>query len=169
MGRRSRKRTHAPSRPRAGGTAPAGTRGSGAPGGRSPRTAGSRRSRREQAPQPPWGAFPLIELAALAAIVCGVWGLIQGGRLGGVLLTVAMLLGSVAGLEVAIREHVAGYRSHTLILSGVLAVATLAVLFFTGIARTAMVPIAAAVFVTAFLALRQLFKARSGGAGVRVR
>ncbi|HSJ99279.1 MAG TPA: hypothetical protein VLC53_19545 [Myxococcota bacterium] len=152
MGRRSRQRASAPS------SEPSRTR-----------TAPRRASRRDDAPQPPWGSFPLIELAALGAIGCAVVGLVQGGRTGGVLLTVAMLLGSVAGLEVAIREHLAGYRSHTLLLSGVLAVATLAVLFFANAGRTVMVPAAAAVFATAFVAKRQLFKARSGGAGVKVR
>lgn len=153
MGRRSRQRVSAP--PSAPAPAPA--------------AAPPRRTRRDDAPQPPWGAFPLVELAALAAIVCGIVGLIQGGRLGGVLLTVAMLLGSVAGLEIAIREHITGYRSHTLLLSGVLAVATLTLLAFAGIARTAMVPIALAVLVTSLLAFRQLFKHRSGGVGIRVR
>jgi hypothetical protein len=128
-----------------------------------------RRSRRDDAPLPPWGSFPLIELCALAAIVLGVWGLIQGGRGGAILLIAAMLLGSVAGLEVAIREHLGGYRSHTLVLSGVLAVATLAGLAFADAERTIMIPGAAAVFATAFVVFRQLFKRRSGGVGVKVR
>lgn len=158
MGRRSRQRTSAPPPERTSRSTPAA------------RPAAPRRaSRRDDAPQPPWGSFPLIELAALGAIVCAVVGLLQGGRTGGVLLTVAMLLGSVAGLEVAIREHLAGYRSHTLVLSGVLAVATLAICFFANAGRTVMVPAAAAVFATAFVALRQLFKQRSGGASVKVR
>lgn len=156
MGRRSRQRTSAPPPERSSSSTPAAPRRSAA-------------GRRDDAPQPPWGSFPLIELAALGAIACGVAGLLQGGRTGGVLLTVAMLLGSVAGLEVAIREHLAGYRSHTLLLSGVLAVATLAISFFANAGRTVMVPAAAAVFATAFVLLRQLFKARSGGAGVKVR
>lgn len=159
MGRRSRQRASAPPRE----DAPLAT----AERPREP--APPRRSRRDDAPQSPWGSFPLIELCALAAIVLGVCGLVVGGRSGGVLLTGAMLLGSVAGLEVAIREHVGGYRSHTLVLSGVLAVATLAVLFFADVARTTMLPIAAVVLVVAFVALRQLFKRRSGGVGVRVR
>lgn len=146
MGRRSRQRTTAPR--------------SAAP---------ARRTRRDEAPQPPWGSFPLVELAALAAIVCGVTGLAIGGRGAAILLTVAMLLGSLAGLEVAIREHFAGYRSHTLVLSGVLAVATLAVLAFAGVDRELMAIAAAAVLAGAVVVLRELFKRRSGGVGIKVR
>ena len=40
------------------------------------------------------------------------------------------MLCSLAGLELAIREHFAGYRSHTLVLAAVPAVAVLAVLFY---------------------------------------
>ena len=49
---------------------------------------------------------------------------VQGGR-GPVLIGVGLVLGALAGLELSIREHFAGYRSHTLVLSGALAVAVL--------------------------------------------
>lgn len=155
MGRRSRQRTSAPP-----------TRDAGTP---RPAAAPPRRSRRDEAPQPPWGSFPLIELCALSAIVLGVWGLIQGGRGGTVLLLAAMLLGSVAGLEVAIREHLGGYRSHTLILAGVLAVVTIAALALARVDRTVMIPVALAVLVGAIVGFRELFKRRSGGVGIKVR
>ena len=124
---------------------------------------------RERAPTPPWGAFPLVELSALAAIVVGVWGLLRGGRGGAVMLTVAALLGSFAGLEVAIREHLGGYRSHTLVLAGTCAVGTLALLFFAGVERPTLLPVGAAVFAGAALGFWRLFKRRSGGVGVRIR
>jgi len=126
-------------------------------------------ARRDAAPAPPWGAFPLVELCALAAIVLGVWGLLRGGHGGGVLLTAAALLGSVAGLEVAIREHFGGFRSHTLVLSGALAVGTLTLLFFAGLQRATIVPIAAVVLLAGLGGFRTLFKRRSGGYGFRVR
>jgi hypothetical protein len=129
----------------------------------------ARTSRRDQAPLPPWGRFPLVELCVLSAIVLAVVGVIVGGRPGGVLIAGAVALGAVAGLEVAIREHLGGYRSHTLLLSATLAVAVMAVLFFTHVPRSAMVPIAAGVLAAAFIALRALFKKRSGGFGVKVR
>jgi hypothetical protein len=164
MGRRSRKRIGAP-------TSRTATPHAGEVPARPVERAAPvvRRSRRDAAPTPPWGAFPLVELCALAAIVLGVWGILRGGRGGAVLLVAAALLGSVAGLEVAIREHLSGYRSHTLVLSATLAVATMAALFFAQVERTTMWPIAAVVFIVGFFGWRALFKRRSGGASFRVR
>jgi hypothetical protein len=162
MGRRSRQRAHTPERESS--RAPVAA----AESSRAPAPP-PRRSRRDEAPLPPWGRFPLIELCALSAIVLGIWGLFAGGTKSGVLLTGAMLLGSVAGLEIAIREHVGGYRSHTLVLAGVLGVATLALLAFARAERTIMLGGAAAVLVVGVVGLRALFKRRSGGVGMRVR
>jgi hypothetical protein len=133
-----------------------------------PPAAAARPGRRDAAPRPPWGDFPLVELSALAAIVLGVWGILAGGA--AIQLTVAALLGSVAGLEVALREHLAGYRSHTLVLSGACTVATVTLLFFVGgLQRPALIPIAGGVLVLALGGFRLLFKRRSGGYGFRVR
>lgn len=126
----------------------------------------SRPDRRDDAPLPPWGRFPLVELCALAAIVLGIWGLATRN---GVLLTGAALLGSVAGLEVALREHLGGFRSHTLVLSGTLTVATIVLLTFAGVPYGALLAIAPVVLAAGFLTLRQLFKRRSGGVAVKVR
>ncbi len=150
MGRRSRQRTATPS-------AAAPPPSVAAPG------------RRERAPSAPWGAFPLIELCALAAIVLGVWGLLRHDRTGGMLLTAAALLGSVAGLEISIREHLGGYRSHTLVLSGTCAAVTLALLVFAQLDRIAMLTIAAAVLLVALVGFALLFRRRSGGQVFRVR
>jgi len=127
---------------------------------------GRPRSRRDDAPRPPWGSFPLVELCALSAIVLGIWGLLSRN---GALMAGAALLGSVAGLEVAVREHLGGYRSHTLVLAGTLTVVTLVVLTFAGVDHTLLLVIGLAILVAAFLTLRQLFKRRSGGVAVRVR
>jgi hypothetical protein len=164
MGRRSRKRSGPPASSDAPRPRPAATARDDA----SPR-ASRARSRRDEAPQPPWGRFPLVELCVLAAIGLGISGFVVDGRSGNVLLVGAVLLGSVAGLEVAIREHLGGYRSHTLVLAGSLAAATLAVSLVAKIDRATILPVAAAVFVLAALALRALFKRRSGGFGMRVR
>jgi len=153
VGRRSRQRTAAPlppSPPPAAAPAPA------------------RRRRRDEAPKPPWGDLPVVELCALAAIALGIWGLLRG-RDGAVQLTVAAMLGSVAGLEVAIREHLAGFRSHTLVLAGACTVGIVTLLFVAGLQRTLLVPIAAVVLLVAIGLLRTLFKRRSGGFGFRVR
>jgi len=160
MGRRSRQRTNAPQR------APTPTPTPLPPALAAPPTTPARRSRRDAAPQAPWGTFPLVELCALLGIVLGVWGFIVHN---GVLITGAAFLGSVAGLEVAIREHLGGYRSHTFVLAGLCAVLTLTVLAFANAGRTAMLAGAAAVLVVGVVGFRQLFKRRSGGVGMRVR
>lgn len=128
------------------------------------------RSRREQAPLPPWGRFPLVELCVLSAIGLAVAGAIVRGHAGGVLLVGAALLGSVAGLEVALREHLGGYRSHTTLLAGVGAIGTMALLHFgPRLDRETIVPVAVVVFGLGFIGWRALFKKRSGGFGVKVR
>lgn len=180
MGRRSRKRRSGPT-PSPAAAARADAAAPGGPDGEAGRRARGDRPRpdrrraagrpgeRPAAPQPPWGAFPLVELCVLAAIGLGVAGFVVGGRSGNGLLVGAVLLGSVAGLEVAIREHLAGYRSHTLLLASTLAAVTLALSLVARIDRGTIVPAAVAVFAVAFVGLRRRFKRRSGGVGMRVR
>lgn len=127
------------------------------------------RSRRDEAPAAPWGSFPLVELSALAAIVLGIVGFVIAGRSGAVLLTAAALLGSVAGLEVAIREHLGGYRSHTLVLAGVMAVVTITALALLRTDRIVMLAGGAGMLLIGIAGWRALFKRRSGGFGFRVR
>jgi len=164
MGRRSRQRASAPQRAASPPEAPGEQ-----PPQPAPLPTAARRSRRDAAPRAPWGSFPLIELCALAALVLGAWGILRGGHGGLVLVFAAMLLGSVAGLEVAIREHFGGYRSHTLVLSGVVAIATMAILFFVDASRTLLIVGAAAGLLVGVPLFRGLFKRRSGGVGVKVR
>jgi hypothetical protein len=160
MGRRSRQRASAPPHERA--AAPFAA----APERTPPTATAARRNRRDAAPEPPWGSFPLVELCALSGIVLGVWGLLAHNA---ILITGAAFLGSVAGLEVAIREHFGGYRSHTAVLSGTITVATLALLLLGGVSRTALLTIAPLMLIAGFVGFRQLFKRRSGGVGMRVR
>ena len=69
----------------------------------------------------------------LAGIVLLVLGLINFDTdRGRAMLVSGMLLGSLGGLDTALREHFSGYRSHTTILAGMVAVAVAAVLFFAG-------------------------------------
>jgi len=174
MGRRSRQRASASPRERAHassghGRAPAREPAAPQPApvtAPAPATTAARRSRRDAAPKPPWGTFPLVELCALAGIILGVWGIVAHNS---VLLVGAAALGSVAGLEVALREHFAGYRSHTFVLSGAAAVATLALALLLGAPRGAVLTAAPLVLVVGLVGFRQLFKRRSGGVGMRVR
>jgi hypothetical protein len=168
MGRRSRQRAGAPQRASAPQRERVRTPASPPPVVREPAPlpTAARRRRRDDAPRPPWGSFPLVELCALSGIVLGVWGLLAHN---GVLLTGAAFLGSVAGLEVALREHLGGFRSHTLVLTGTVTVATLALLLLAGVTRGTVLVVGPAMLVVGFVGFRELFKRRSGGAGMRVR
>jgi hypothetical protein len=66
-----------------------------------------------------------------------------------------------------VREHLAGYRSHTTLLAGTLAVLVLAGAFFARVPRPVMLAGAALVFVGAFALLRATFRRRSGGLSFR--
>ncbi len=83
------------------------------------------------------------------------------------MIACALALGSLAGLELSIREHFAGYKAHSAVLASTIAVALLAVLFFARAPRFVLPPVALAVFGVAFWALRGVYKRRSGGRGYR--
>ena len=121
-------------------------------------------------PQPPWGSFPLTELVVLLALVLGIAGLVIWGTHGQIMLLAAFVLGSLAGLELAVREHFAGYRSHTTLLAACAAFVAGVVMVLAVTGPTARVPVlvvALAIFAVAFYLLREAFKRRSGGLGFR--
>lgn len=121
----------------------------------------------DERPPAPWGSFPLIELCVLAGIVCLVLGFfVVGGDRGAILIAAGLALGSIGGLDLSIREHFSGYRSHTLVLAGVPAVIVLGLLFYLGpdgLPQVAKAAIGAAVFGLAAFALTKVFSDRSGG------
>src|SRR5438045_3475406 len=132
MGRRSRKRTSAESEPVETPERPARppTRQSRVPAAR-PRTYNtSMRSRLDEAPKAPWSPFPLVELCILLGLILIVWGFIGGGDRRGAMLGCGFALVSLSGLELAIREHFSGYRSHSALLAGAAAVGADVPLFF---------------------------------------
>lgn len=123
----------------------------------------------DERPPPLWGAFPLTELLVLAGIVLMVWGFVSSGGGANALLAVGLVVASLAGLELAVREHLTGFRSHTTLLAGVTAVVAIVVLWLgVGLGTLGPLLIAGAlVFAGCFYALRELFKRRSGGVAFR--
>jgi hypothetical protein len=74
-----------------------------------------------------------------------------------VLIALGLALGALGGLDTSVREHFAGYRSHTLVLAAFPAVAVTVVLVVAG-APPFLVPVALVmVFGLAFTALRRVW------------
>jgi hypothetical protein len=128
------------------------------------RAARYRAADRDERPPAPWGNVPLVELVVLAGIVALVAGFVVGGARGTVMIAAGAVLCSIAGLELSIREHFGGYRSHTFLLSGAVGVAILAGLYF--LAPGLWLPIALAIALGAFAAtawmLTRAFQRRTG-------
>jgi hypothetical protein len=120
-------------------------------------------------PPAPWGNFPLSELAVLVSIVLIIGSFIVRGDQGVVMFAAGLLLGTLAGLEVSIREHFAGFRSHSALLAGSAAIVTITAIALA--AGEVFVPVllaaGLAVFGLAFWSLREAFKRRSGGVSFR--
>jgi cobalamin synthase len=97
-----------------------------------------------------------------------VWGFLSDGSRGRLLLATGLALVTLATLELSIREHFAGYRSHSSLLAGAAAVASAVPLFFlTSLPQELIVLVAVVVGATAFWLLREAFRRRSGGLGFR--
>jgi len=98
----------------------------------------------------------------LAGIVLLVLGLISHDSPHGRAMIVAGLaLGSLGGLDTAAREHFAGFRSHTMVLAGVPAVALAAILYFAGVPWIALVLAAGLVFAVSLRLLWRAYERRA--------
>jgi hypothetical protein len=131
-----------------------------------------RRTGPEERPQPLWGSFPLSEIVVAIGLVMLIVGLFLPPSRGKLVVAVGLVLASLAGLEVAVREHLTGYRSHTSLLAGGTGVAAIAIVLAVGRQNlpiwVAMLIGLAAGGLAAFGLLRA-FRRRSGGAAVRLR
>jgi hypothetical protein len=118
----------------------------------------------EERPKAPWAPFPLVELVVLLALVLLIAGFAVRGHRGTVMIAAGLVLGTLAGLELSIREHFTGYRSHTALLAGAIALAVLVVLslLVPAIPVIVRVVLALAVFVLAARVLVRAFQRRSG-------
>jgi hypothetical protein len=68
-------------------------------------------------PEPPWHPVPLSELLILAGAIGTVIGLSRGISHGGPPLIAGLAAVIIGTAEVTLREHLSGYRSHTIILA----------------------------------------------------
>jgi hypothetical protein len=126
-----------------------------------------KRSAVDERPPAPWGSFPLAELTVLAGIVVLVIGAVAGNLTA---IGIGVVLGGLGGLEVSVREHFAGYRSHTTLLAGAVFVLVTGGLFYLAGQILAIGLAAGAVaFLATFVALRRAFQNASGGLSVKVR
>ena len=134
----------------------------------------ARRTARDERPKGPWGSFPLTELTILVGLILLVVGFLRSDAVGTILIGAGITIAGLGGLELAIREHFAGYRSHSALLAFACAVfsggavVALAVLVFGSVIPAIAVVFAAIAFVPAFLAFRRAFRRASGGFSYRI-
>src|SRR5918999_5124994 len=110
----------------------------------------------DQRPPAPWGSFPLSELLILFGIALMAWGLFSWDSEGNLRFAAGLAVASLGGAELALREHLAGYRSHSTLLAGVAAFVVVTLLVVgPGLNRLwLLVLVGAAVFGVAFYGLR---------------
>lgn len=115
----------------------------------------------DERPPAPWGSLPLVELTVLAGIVLLAIGFFGGSPTA---LAVGLVLGALGGLELSVREHFAGYRSHTTLLAGTaFALVVGGVIYLAHLAPAVALALGAVAFAGAFLGLRRAFRRASGG------
>jgi hypothetical protein len=115
-------------------------------------------------PQAPWHPLPLSELLILVGAIGTVVGLRRGISHGGPALFAGLAAVMIGTVEVTLREHRSGYRSHTLILA-VLGVIVFHSAVVLGVAAVTRPPVALSVGLLAldlalFAFLFKLLRAR---------
>jgi hypothetical protein len=125
-----------------------------------------RRGSAEERPPAPWGSAPLAELVILAGIVSLAIGAIGAYPTA---IGIGVAMAGLGGMEVAIREHFAGYRSHTTLLAGAVFVFTVGGLFYlAGQILAVCLAIGAVAFALVFFLARRAFRRASGGLSYRI-
>lgn len=121
----------------------------------------------EDRPPAPWGDFPLGPLSVLAGLVLIIIGTIGSNP---VQLAIGVALGSLGGLELSIREHFAGFRSHTTLLAGFAFVIVVGLSYFVAtLVLWACLLVGFLVAGLAFWLLRRKFERASGGLSYKLR
>lgn len=102
-------------------------------------------------------------LAGIVALAIGIF----GGH--PTAIGLGVVLAGIGGLEVAVREHLAGYRSHTTLLAGTVFVLVTGGLFYlAGMILAICLAAGAVAFLASLFALRRAFQQASGGLSFRV-
>jgi len=129
-------------------------------------TTARRVERADERPPAPWGNAPLAELVILAGIVALAVGVIGGHPTA---IGAGVALAGLGGLEVAIREHFAGYRSHTTLLAGAAFVLTTGLVLYAANQILAVaLAVGAVAFAATFYLARRAFQHASGGLSYRI-
>jgi hypothetical protein len=103
-----------------------------APAYRAPGSVGER-------PQAPWHPLPLSELLILVGAIGTIIGIRRGISHGGRVLIAGLAAVVIGTVEVSLREHLSGYRSHTIMLA-LLPVIALHSIVVLGLAAITTVP-----------------------------
>jgi len=115
----------------------------------------------DERPPAPWGSFPLAELTVLAGIIALIVGIVSQNPTA---IGVGVVVAGLGGLEVSLREHLAGYRSHTTLLAGVVFVLVTGGLFYlAGLILATCLIVGGVAFAISFYFLRRAFQRASGG------
>jgi hypothetical protein len=132
-----------------------------------PKSPARRRREHPDRPRAPWGSFPLVEIVILIGLVLLLVGFFVAEVRGTIMILAGISLVSLATLELTIREHFSGYRSHSSVLAGAVTVFVLGLGFFLAWPVPVQLGAGAAAFVAGFYLFREAFKRRSGGLGFR--
>ncbi|HEU4738437.1 MAG TPA: hypothetical protein VFS54_05065 [Solirubrobacterales bacterium] len=120
----------------------------------------------DERPPAPWGKAPLAELVILAGIVSLAIGVIGGNPTA---IALGVVLAGLGGMEVAIREHLAGYRSHTTLLAGFAFVLVTGLVFYAaGTILAVAIGAGALAFAIVFYLARRAFQKASGGLSYKI-
>jgi hypothetical protein len=120
-------------------------------------------------PQPVWAPFPLTEIGLVVGIAIFGIGLLSGeGGRGPVLIGAGALVLTVVVVEMCIREHFAGFRSHSLMLALVPVALVHSFLFFV-VTESWSGPVALFVDISVGVALGLVLHARYREAHAKAR
>src|SRR5215218_1250866 len=98
----------------------------------------------EDRPPAPWGSFPLVELVVLLGLILMVLGFfVVNGPRQGPMVVGGLVLASLGGLELIVREHFAGFRSHTTVLAAVVTLSAITAMYIATGNRALLLPVLA--------------------------